>query len=221
GPNGSYDYNLFLDHIKKQYENKQARQTAGNLLQLVRMGSSQYLVDYLQDFELKVAQYGEISDYSKIMHLDTGINARLRLLLLRKSLPDDNYLKWVNRVKAVAGRLENTQSYRTAGGTGKNTWYVPQNGAKYLYTKCLSKSPTASLQAALNAFGEKTTNNKPSAPWRTPQEFKRLSKEGKCIRYASKSHNTRACPRFRAARKPDTIAHIQHLDSINSPVGAI
>lgn len=93
GPDGSYNYSLFLDHIKEQFENKQARQKAGNFLQRMRMGSSQYFVDYLQDFELKVAQCRGMSDSSKIMHLHTGINSRLRLLLLSKSLPDDNYLK--------------------------------------------------------------------------------------------------------------------------------
>lgn len=68
---------------------------------------------------------------------------------------------------------------------------------------------------------KKKPNDKPSAPWKSPQEFKRLSKEGKCIRCASKSHNMRAYPRFRAARKPESIAHIQHVNDINSSVEAI
>lgn len=140
----------------------------------MRMGSSQFFVDHLQDFELKVAQCGGMSDSSKIMHLDTGINAKLRLLLLSKSLPDDNYLKWVNKVKAVAGRLENTQSYRTAGGIGKNTWYVPQNGAATFMsngtksnhqpildadgdTRIGGIDSIQALQAAINANGEKKT----------------------------------------------------------------
>lgn len=121
GPNGNYQWDLFLNHIKEQFENRQARQTAGNLLQRMRMGENQFFIDYLQDFELKVSQCGgSWSDNNKIMHLDTGLNSRLRLLLLSKSLPDDDYLKWVSKVKAVAGRLENTPNYRPKGCSGKS-----------------------------------------------------------------------------------------------------
>ncbi|POS82238.1 hypothetical protein EPUL_005520, partial [Erysiphe pulchra] len=140
-----------------------------------------------------------MSDSSKIVHLDTCINARLRLFLLSKLLPDENYLKWVNKVKAV-GCLENTQSYRTAGGSDNQQPILDSDGD----TKMGGINSVQALQATINTIGENTSNNKPSAPRRSPQEFKRLLKK--------------SCPRFGAARKPNTIAHIQQVDNINSSV---
>lgn len=65
----------------------------------MRIGACQYSTDYLQNFELRVFQCGGMSDVNKIMHLDTGIIAKLRHLLLSKSSPYDYYPKWIKKVK--------------------------------------------------------------------------------------------------------------------------
>ena len=40
GPQGDYNWRSFLDHVKEQYEDKQARHTAANLLHRMRMGAN-------------------------------------------------------------------------------------------------------------------------------------------------------------------------------------
>lgn len=79
----------------------------------MRMGAHQMFSDFLQDFEIKLSQCGgqNIDDETKIYQLETAINVRLRDLLLSKSLPTNDYQKWVSTVRAVVGRLENTPSY--------------------------------------------------------------------------------------------------------------
>lgn len=113
GPNSNYDWAEFLNHIKIQFGDKKARQIAGNLLSCMKMGSSQYFSDFLQDLEIKLSQCGgtKSDDESKISLLETAINAPLRQLLLNKSLPTDDYQKWISKVRIVAARLENTPSY--------------------------------------------------------------------------------------------------------------
>ena len=237
GADRSHDWEKFIVHVKSQFQNKQARQTAGNLLKRMRMGQNQYFTDFLQDFELKLSQCGGIdwSDCNKIIYLDTGINAKLRQLLLNKSLPDDDYLKWVNKVKAVAGRLENTPSYRPNGCSGKNTYYIPQNGSMpYPVNTHINSSHNAILdadgdtkmsgikslqvlQAAINALSgnsARLNDTKPRAIWRSQDEFKKLTEEGKCMRCTKKGHNSRACPKYRAAIRPASISSPKSINDL-------
>ncbi|KAI0994023.1 hypothetical protein K3495_g14160 [Podosphaera aphanis] len=131
GPEKTHKWESFLEHIVDQLENKQARQTARNQLQRMRMGSNQLFVDFLQDFELKLSQCDctHWSDDMKISLLENGINSSLRHFLPSKSLPDDDYLKWISKVKRVSGLLKNTSAYRPQGCSGKRTWYLSQVGA--------------------------------------------------------------------------------------------
>ncbi|KAI0994750.1 hypothetical protein K3495_g13429 [Podosphaera aphanis] len=121
GPDRNFDWEQFLKHLKDQFENKQARQTAADLLGRMRMGANQYFTDFFQEYELKLSQCGgtEWTDSTKIMHLEIGIKAPLRQLLMNKNLPDDDYTKWATKVKRVAGRLQNSPSYRPHGCSGK------------------------------------------------------------------------------------------------------
>ncbi|CAD6499368.1 BgTH12-03485 [Blumeria graminis f. sp. triticale] len=79
----------------------------------MQMGATQYFVDYLQEYELKISQCGKTgwTDEYKIMHLEIAINALLCQLLMNKNLPEDNYAKWISKVQSISGRLENSPSY--------------------------------------------------------------------------------------------------------------
>lgn len=93
----------------------------------MRMGKNQLFVDFLQDFELKITQCNcsHWPDDSKISLLESGINHTLRNILLSKSLPEDDYTKWVSKVKRVAGRLENSLSYQQKGRSEKKLGTCP------------------------------------------------------------------------------------------------
>ena len=49
---------------------------------------------------------------------------------------------------------------------------------------------------------------KPSAQWRSPEEFRRLTKEGKYTRCGKIGHGTRNCSKFGPAKNPAFISHI-------------
>ena len=59
GFDSNYNWNHFLDHLKETFENKLARQTAADQLGRMQMGATQYFVDYLQEYELKISQCGK------------------------------------------------------------------------------------------------------------------------------------------------------------------
>ncbi|KAI0991360.1 hypothetical protein K3495_g16827, partial [Podosphaera aphanis] len=153
GIDGKYDWNNFLDHLKEKFENKLARQTAADQLGRMRMGPTQYFVDYLQEYEFKISQCGKTgwTDEYKIMHLEIAINAPLRQLLMNKNLPEDDYAKWVSKVKRISGRLENSPSYRPRGSSGSKTWYVAHNGSN---PQVASPALPSSQQPSLDADGD-------------------------------------------------------------------
>jgi hypothetical protein len=132
GPGGIYAWESFLEHFTEQFEDKQAKQAAGEQLSRMRQGSAQLFTDYLQDFEYKLAQCGGQgwADSARIIQLNTGINNTLRMALIAKTLPDDDYARWVSKVKAVAGRLEGLSSYKPKGvSSSTKTWYLNRPGA--------------------------------------------------------------------------------------------
>ncbi|KAI1003753.1 hypothetical protein K3495_g4454 [Podosphaera aphanis] len=69
-----------------------------------------------------------MSDEDKIWNLSVVINSTLQQYLVFKNLPDNDYLKWVTKVRRVAGCLESLPSYRPKGCSGTKTWNLPQNG---------------------------------------------------------------------------------------------
>ncbi|KAI0993688.1 hypothetical protein K3495_g14495 [Podosphaera aphanis] len=69
--------------------------------------------------------------------------------------------------------------------------------------------------SALNGINKNQDQSKPRAKWRSLDEFKRLSQEGKCIRCQKKGHDTRLCPKFRAAIRPANVGHIKSHDSVS------
>lgn len=219
GPSGMHNWKDFVEHIKLEFEDKQARQTAGDLLYRMRMGSNQYFCDFFQDFQVKLAQCGGTNwpDSSKIMKLNSSINESLSDHLVSKDLPDDDFETWVSMVKRVAGRLENRPSYRPTGCTGKKTWYLSHKQSKYhssttdryLHapdlddegdTKMGGVNAIEALKLALNSLNSRNITNKPRAKWRSPEEFKSLCSEGRCVRCREKGHLSRACTKFGPAQ---------------------
>ena len=93
GPDGSYRWEAFLGEFTALFEDKQARQTAGEQLTRMRQGSSQFFVDFLQDFEYKLQQCGGTNwaGNAKVMLLNASINTSLRTALVTVDLPDDDY----------------------------------------------------------------------------------------------------------------------------------
>lgn len=130
GSMGDYDWEEFLVALKDKFEDKQAKQTAGDQLSRMRMGATQHFADYLQDFEFKLSQCDGLAwpDRTKIIYLNTSINSKLKEKLVSKSLPDDDYAKWTRKVQDVASRLESLPSYRPKGSTNTKTWYLAQGG---------------------------------------------------------------------------------------------
>jgi zinc knuckle protein len=131
GPTGGYDWEEFLGVLKDKFEDRQAKQTAGDQLSRMRMGITQHFADYLQDFEFKLSQCDGLGwpDRTKIIYLNNSINSKLREKLVSKSLPDDDYTKWTRKVQDVASRLESLPSYRPKGSTNTKTWYLGQGSS--------------------------------------------------------------------------------------------
>lgn len=238
GPDGSHNWQAFLTHFNDQFENKQARQTSRSQLQRMRMGTNQYFHDFLQDFELKISQCGSsgYTDEMKISLLETAINPSLTNLLLNKSLPDNDYPRWISKVKRVAGRLENTPSYCPKGYSGKRTWYLQQNFSSNHFTpgnSTVVSRPvvdadgdtrmggvnTAKIaKAVINALGGKgllQSQDKPAAKWRSAEDFRQLLSEGRCIRCAQTGHKTRLCPKYGPAKRTTNMAHIKSHEDVD------
>jgi hypothetical protein len=131
GPTGGYDWEEFLAVLKDKFEDRQAKQTAGDQLSRMRMGVTQHFADYLQDFEFKLSQCDGLGwpDRTKTIYLNNSINSKLREKLVSKSLPDDDYAKWTRKVQDVASRLESLPSYRPKGSTNTKTWYLGQGSS--------------------------------------------------------------------------------------------
>lgn len=166
----------------------------------------------------------------KISLLETATNSPLQRILLYKTLPDNDYSKWVTKVKGVAGRLENTLDYRPIGCSDKKTWYLPQDNSHKHITSTNNKplnSPKVDadgdiemggihsaqiVRAVINALNgtEKISNSRPPAKWRSIDEFKRLTKEGKCTRCGQGAHKTRACPNYGPAKRSAQISHVKN-----------
>ncbi|KAI0997618.1 hypothetical protein K3495_g10571 [Podosphaera aphanis] len=149
---------------------------------------------------------------------------------MNKNLPEDDYVKWVSKVKRISGRLENSPSYRPRGSSGSKTWYVAHNGSNLQVaspmpisnqqpnldadgdTKMGGVNALQVLQTAimaLNAGPNKIADNRPRAKWRSKDEFERPSNLGKCIRCQKTGHKYRSCPTYRPAIKSKIIASLK------------
>ena len=243
GPERNYNWEKFLKHFEDQFEDKQAAQVAGDKLSRMRMGSAQTFESYLQDFELKLAQCGgrDWPSRSKVLHLDAGLNEKLKAELVPKSLDSDNYDKWVQKVRGVAGRLENLPNYKPKGTVQTRTWYLSKGGSAAQTVHEPPAKPTTvpatdhegdtvmsginSLKAQILALQEgfqrkprarkrrgSGSKNLPPATWRSSDEVTRLISERKCIRCRQTGHIGLKCPSYGPAVRPS----VNHVAEGNS-----
>lgn len=230
GERKNWDWRGFLQHIQDQFEDKQAKQNAGDKLARIRMGDAQFFTDYLQDFEYLLAQCDGLKwDASvKIIHLNNSINTTLRKALISKTMPDDDYERWVRKARNVASRVENEPDYRPKGSTRTKSWTLAQKGAR-LRTPVLDGPPpiqldadgdtpmanantvslnqlVAALQQAANLGKERVGNDPksslPRATWKSQSKVERLRSGRKCISCEQKGHISANCPSFRPAIPP-------------------
>lgn len=231
-----WNWRLFLDHFAEQFEDKQAAQCAVEELTRMRQGAHQYFADFLQDFEFKLAQCkgSDWAPNAKIAYLNASINAALKDRLVSKSMPDDDYMRWVSKARAVAGRLENLPGYRPKNSTHIRTWYLRSSGSEHASSVVPSAAvpridadgdvamsgvnalsidsiAAAVIQAieakdrSLEARGNsRGADNRPKAQWKSLEEVRRCIEEGLCIRCAKPGHQANRCPRFRSASRPSS-----------------
>ena len=234
GPDGAYNWEGFLRELSTLFEDKQAKQAAGEQLTRMRQGSCQHFADFIQDFEYKLQQCGGTTwaGNAKIMQLNASINNPLKTALITVDLPDEDYDQWKARVSMVAGRLEALPTYRPKGATHVKTWYAGSNGTSR------AAQPTNGPRAAprvdadgdtimggmsgINALAAAIVNaikanpdanrprstgsgdTRPRAPWRPADAVRRLRDQGLCLRCEKGGHMARGCPTFRNAIRPGT-----------------
>ena len=231
GPDGTYKWEAFLNEFSVLFEDKQARQNAGEQLTRMRQGTCQLFADFLQDFEYKLQQCGGASwaGNAKIMQLNASINTPLKTALITVDLPDDNYDQWKVSVSRVAGRLEGLPNYRPKGATCTKTWYMGSGGSNRPTQSTKSQQPThrvdavgdttmgrvnalvaaivhamKGIPAALNTAQPQSSDTRPRAPWRSQDAIRRLREQGLCLRCEQSGHLARQCPTFKGTKRPGT-----------------
>ena len=120
----SFSWENFVEHFRRQFDDKEARQAASEHVSRMEQGYNQLFLDFLKDFEYRMAPCREAyTQLGKSMQLKASLNTRLRRALVGLKLPAlDNYSAWVEGVTEVAADLEGLGDYR------------PKN-AKYTTTK--------------------------------------------------------------------------------------
>ncbi|KAL5592940.1 uncharacterized protein BROUX77_002577 [Berkeleyomyces rouxiae] len=124
-----WDWEKLLEHINDQFTDKQAVMKAGQKLMTMRMGEAQTFNAFLQDYEYSLSACGgwHWPDRCKILFIDAALNDTLQYHLTPKKLPDDDYNKWVTKVRTIAGRVECLPQYEARYREGSSsTWYVQQ-----------------------------------------------------------------------------------------------
>ena len=233
GPGGNYHWEDFLGEFSALFEDKQARQAAGEQLTRMRQGSNQYFADFLQDFEYKLQQCGGTNwaGSAKIMQLNASINTSLKAALVTVDLTDDDYDLWKARVTLVASRLEALPTYRPKGATHTKTWYTGSGGAGRSNQSAEGQKQSPRLDAdgdtimgGVNALATALAqalkgssvpvnatqsqqsgsgDNRPRAPWRSADAVRRLRDRRACLRCEQRGHMARSCPSYGPPIRPE------------------
>lgn len=129
GPNGDWNYELFITHFNDNFEDKSSIRTANEKLTRMRQGQHQTFASYLNDFEHLLAQSGGLKweGYVKINSLYLGLNEKLTNHLMLVSLSDTDYTLFVKEVRKIAGKLESREDF------------IPRNSAKWTRTWFISR----------------------------------------------------------------------------------
>ncbi|KAI0999168.1 hypothetical protein K3495_g9028 [Podosphaera aphanis] len=176
---GDFNWRELASFFRKQFEDKQARQTAASILNRMEQGHHQFFDDFLRDFEHRVAQ--------------NAVNSRLRRALISVKLPSpENYQAWIEEVREVAKELESLSDYRPKGASQTKTILgAPKSGSAQISVGIqpeISKPKldsdgdtvmgrTNAVLAAIKDLMESNLRSeknprKTRAPWRSKEEFK-------------------------------------------------
>ncbi|KAI0996389.1 hypothetical protein K3495_g11792 [Podosphaera aphanis] len=133
----------------------------------------------------------------------------------------------------VAKQLEALSNYKSIGVKDTQIFYVMGQGTIDPVARSDNK-PTSQLDAdrdvnmtSVNAFATKKPNKRhqntsqkdygnqlsmPRAPWRSKDEFRRLTEKGFCVRCCKPGNFARGCALFRAAVRPDSEINAVEVD---------
>ena len=118
---GQFSRKGLILYMKETFADKQARQAALEHVNRMEQGESQFLVDFLLDFEYRIAQSGGDEAFTQLgrtMTLKAALNNKLRTALVGVKLPpQERHDDWVEGVKEVALELEGLANYRPRGAT--------------------------------------------------------------------------------------------------------
>lgn len=131
--NENFSWQDLIKVFRREFENKEARQAASEIVSRMEQGKNQLFVDFLRDFEYRLAQSGGNEAYTplgKTQQLKASLNPRLRRSLIGVKLPSaKNYREWVMEVKEVAAELEAAPGYRSINAPETTTKIgIPKGG---------------------------------------------------------------------------------------------
>ncbi|KAI0993518.1 hypothetical protein K3495_g14666 [Podosphaera aphanis] len=121
---GRFSWRNLIDHFKDTFADRQAQQSASELVNRMEQGNNQYFGDFVLDFEYRVSQCGEeaFTPLGKTLTLKAALNNRFRTALVGVKLPSPkDYDDWVDAVKEVALDLEALANYRPKGASQTGT----------------------------------------------------------------------------------------------------
>lgn len=220
GPGGNYSWKEFLNHFDDQFEDTEAMLESAEILGRMRQGHHQTFDNFLKDFERQYDLCDENiwGPTGKIAMVHAAINEQLRETLVGRDLPIKlGYRAWVNKVGKIAIQLEALRKYKPRGSTQTKTWFVSGQGTivPNLFNSASSQDSSVdnegdTIMGGVNSLsgnprhskGNKPKPQKPRAPWKSAEEFKRLVDNGLCTRCSKSGHFAYKCRSFLPALPP-------------------
>ncbi|POS87432.1 hypothetical protein EPUL_000238 [Erysiphe pulchra] len=218
----NFSWKDLIEHFHRQFDDKEARQSASECVNRMEQGYNQLFIDFLKDFEYHITPCSAtFTPLEKPMQLKASLNNRLRkALVVLKMPPLENYDAWVEEVCEVAADLEGLNDYRS-----KNAKYTitKLEAPKGIYVPEVHKDINLdadgdykmgenSLIAELNDLSKKGSQEersfkkgslgKPRAPWRSEEEFYNLVKKGLRVRCKISGHKSQYCRKFGPPIRP-------------------
>ena len=210
---------------------------------MMKQGPKQPFSDFVRKYEMKLLQCEGNTwiPLMKIVHLNNGLNNTLEKALIGIDMPSlDNYIRWRDKVKEVAERLE---SHQSRSQLTNNTSFQPQNININTNVKDANEDTIMTgMNALLAMLGKSGLNNdnigsskspekgkginetRPRAPWRSHAEYQKLRQDRLCVRCKRAGHISKFCSKFRAAVPPEvdlnaTLLAEENVDDIGSGKG--
>ena len=140
------------------------------------------------------------------------------------------YESWVSRVRQIAARVEAMNSYRpNSSKLQTGTFFIPGRGTVVPHlSNSSAKQPLSdpdgdTIMGGVNALtaanakgrnkGQKHSQVKPRAPWRSQDEFRKLLDKGLCTRCGKPGHGSFKCQKYRPAIPPETGVSLAEVET--------